>query len=106
MVNKDAVASGPSAIVPIPTGDEIRKLSLPGRALCASMQQIVTATKRDSGIDVQYEKGSDIRNAFFSYSKLIDMKINALDLLDVPDMYLLDEKSKTIKMSSEKSAKK
>ena len=70
------------------------------------MQKIITAIKRDTGIDLRYDKGADFGEAFFSYSQLIDMKINALDLLGVPEMYLFDEKTRTVRMSSEKSAKK
>jgi hypothetical protein len=70
------------------------------------MQQIVATSKRDTGIEVQYEKKSNIMGTFFTYEQLIDMKINALDLLDVPDMYLFDEKSQVIRMSDEKSALK
>jgi hypothetical protein len=69
------------------------------------MQQIVTAAKRDTGVEIQYEKQSSILGAFFSYSQLIDMKINALDLLKDPEMYLFDEAGGTIRMSVEKSAK-
>ncbi len=69
------------------------------------MQQIVTAAKRESGVEIQYEKQSRLLGAFISYSQLIDMKINALDLLKDPEMYLFDEKIKEIRMSSEKSAK-
>jgi hypothetical protein len=69
------------------------------------MQQIVMAAKRDTGIEIRYEKQSDVLGAFFTYSQLIDMKINALDLLQVPEMYLFDEEGRTIRMSSEKSAK-
>jgi hypothetical protein len=69
------------------------------------MQQIVTAAKKDTGIEIQYEKESDIRSAFISYSQLIDLKINALDLLEDPEMYLFDEKNQKIRMSEEKSAK-
>jgi hypothetical protein len=69
------------------------------------MQQIVTAAKRDTGVEIQYEKKSDILGAFFTYTQLIDMKINILDLLKDPEMYLFDENEKTIRMSEEKSAK-
>ncbi|MDD1673242.1 MAG: hypothetical protein LUP99_02400 [Methanomicrobiales archaeon] len=70
------------------------------------MEQIVAATKRENGIDIQYEKKSDIKGIFLSYSELIDMKVNALDLLKNPMMYLFDEKNRSIQMSPEKSAKK
>ncbi len=69
------------------------------------MQQIVTAAKRDTGVEIQYENQSTIRGAFFTYSQLIDMKINALDLVSDPGMYLYDETRGNIRMSQEKSAK-
>jgi hypothetical protein len=69
------------------------------------MQQIVTAAKRETGVEIQYEKESSILGTFVSYSQLIDMKVNALDLLKDPEMYLFDEGRRMIQMSSEKSAK-
>jgi hypothetical protein len=71
----------------------------------AAMQQIVTATKRETGVEIRYERQSDIVGAFFTYSQLIDMKINALDLLKDPEMYLFDERGLMIRMSDKKSAK-
>ncbi|MDD1678330.1 MAG: hypothetical protein LUO93_03995 [Methanomicrobiales archaeon] len=69
------------------------------------MHQIITAAKRETGVEIQYEDQSNILGAFFTYSQLIDMKINALDLLKDPEMYLFDETGRSIRMSSEKSAK-
>jgi hypothetical protein len=68
------------------------------------MQQIVSASKRETGVEIHFERESNILGAFFSYSQLIDMKINALDLLKDPEMYLFDEGQQTIRMSDQKSA--
>jgi hypothetical protein len=70
------------------------------------MQEIITAIKRDTGIDVVYQKGKETKGAFFSYSDLIDLRINALDVLDYPGMYLIDADHHKIEMSPAKSAKK
>ena len=56
------------------------------------MQEIVATTKKDTGIDVTWEEKGKKKNEFFSFSELIDMKINALDLLDHPNLYKIDAK--------------
>lgn len=54
------------------------------------MQEIINVGKKVRGVEVQYEGGTRILNEDFTYSELIDLRINALDLLDHPDRYLLD----------------
>jgi len=54
------------------------------------MEQITGSMKRETGIEVSWmEKGKE-QNAFFSYQDIIDMKINAIDLLENPRFYLID----------------
>jgi hypothetical protein len=54
------------------------------------MEQIRKTTKRETGIEVSWtEKGKE-QNTFFSYQEIIDMKINAIDLLENPRFYLID----------------
>ncbi len=55
------------------------------------MQEIITGIKRDDGIIVVWQEGDEIRTTPFLYSELIEQKINALDLLEHPKMYLFDE---------------
>ena len=62
------------------------------------MKEIITGVKRDDGIITVWQDGKDTKSSFFEYSELIDMKINALDLLDHPKMYLLDPEKNVIKM--------
>lgn len=57
------------------------------------MKQIIDAQKSFNGIQVTYLSGktdSTSGNELFSYENLIDMRINALDLLDHPDDYSFD----------------
>lgn len=57
------------------------------------MEQISGSRKQSEGIEVSWmEKGKE-KQAFFSYQELIDMKINALDLLENPRFYLMDTKN-------------
>jgi len=54
------------------------------------MKEILSGLKREDGIQVLWQQGVESKTLFFSYSDLIDMKINALDLLDNPKNYALD----------------
>ena len=54
------------------------------------MKEILSGLKREDGIHVMWQSGTESKTLFFSYSELIDMKINALDLLDNPKNYALD----------------
>ncbi|WP_048150082.1 hypothetical protein [Methanolacinia paynteri] len=57
------------------------------------MEQIIDARKSFNGIQVTYATDEEIGNAgteLFSYENLIDMRINALDLLDNPLFYSFD----------------
>jgi hypothetical protein len=62
------------------------------------MKEIITGIKRDDGIITVWQDGKEMKSSFFEYSDLIDMKINALDLLDHPKMYLLDPEKNLIVM--------
>ncbi len=54
------------------------------------MQEIINVGKKVNGLEVQYERSTMILNEDFTYSELIDLRINALDLLDHPERYMLD----------------
>ena len=64
------------------------------------MEQISGSMKRSEGIEVSWmEKGKE-KQAFFSYQEIIDMKINAIDLLENPRFYLIDPKNVRIHATS------
>lgn len=54
------------------------------------MQDIISSKKMENGIVVFWEEKGEKKNESFNYSELIDMKINALDLLDHPKSYKVD----------------
>jgi hypothetical protein len=62
------------------------------------MKEIITGVKRNDGIITVWQDGKEMKSSFFEYSDLIDMKINALDLLDHPKMYLFDPDKNLIVM--------
>jgi len=63
------------------------------------MQKIVSSKKYQNGIQVFWaEEGKELTD-FFPYEELIDMKINALDLLNNPAIYRIDAKKHKIESS-------
>ena len=54
------------------------------------MKDIVSSKKMENGIVVFWEEGPGKKYDSFNYSELIDMRINALDLLDDPKAYTID----------------
>lgn len=54
------------------------------------MKKIIDAEKSFNGILVTYISGDSHGTELFSYENLIDMRINALELLDHPDYYSFD----------------
>jgi hypothetical protein len=54
------------------------------------MREIINVGKQVNGVEVQYEGTSRMLSEEFTYSELIDLRINALDLFDHPERYLLD----------------
>jgi hypothetical protein len=55
------------------------------------MQEIVSSKKMENGIVVFWEEKGEKKNESFNYAELVDMKINALDLLDRPKSYKVDK---------------
>jgi hypothetical protein len=55
------------------------------------MHDIASSKKMENGIVVFWDEKSEKKYESFNYSELIDMKINALDLLDRPRSYKVDE---------------
>jgi hypothetical protein len=58
--------------------------------LSKSMQDIVTSKKMENGIVVFWNEKGEKKNDSFNFSELVDMKINALDLLERPKSYKVD----------------
>ena len=54
------------------------------------MQEIVTSKKMENGIVVFWSERGEKKNESFNYSELVDMKVNALDLLERPKSYKVD----------------
>jgi hypothetical protein len=54
------------------------------------MHDIVSSKKMENGVVVFWEENGEKKNESFNYQELIDMKINALDLLDRPKSYKVD----------------
>lgn len=54
------------------------------------MQDIVTSKKMENGIVVFWSERGEKKNESFNYGELVDMKINALDLLERPKSYKVD----------------
>jgi len=64
-----------------------------------NMQKIVSSKKFQNGIQVFWtEEGKELTD-FFPYEELIDLKINALDLLNNPSIYRIDAKNHKIESS-------
>ncbi len=54
------------------------------------MQQITNSKKYQNGIQVFWTDAGNEGNDFFSYEDLVEQKINALDLLNNPRLYLMN----------------
>jgi hypothetical protein len=54
------------------------------------MNDIVACKKMENGIVVFWMEKDEKKYESFNYAELIDMKINALDLLDHPKSYKVD----------------
>jgi hypothetical protein len=62
------------------------------------MHEIVTTRKMENGIALYYDENGQKKYESFNYSELIDMKINALDLLASPKGYQVDVKGHKVVM--------
>jgi hypothetical protein len=60
------------------------------------MHDIVSSRKMENGVVVFWEEKGEKKNESFNYQELIDMKINALDLIDRPKSYKVDKVAHTI----------
>jgi hypothetical protein len=55
------------------------------------MQDIHSSKKMENGIVVFWDEKGEKKYESFNYAELVDMKINALDLLDRPKSYKVDK---------------
>lgn len=60
------------------------------------MHDIIGSKKMENGIVVFWLEGGASKYESFNYQELLDMKINALDLLDRPASYKIDKAARTI----------
>jgi hypothetical protein len=60
------------------------------------MQDITSSKKMENGIVVFWEEKDEKKYESFNYAELVDMKINALDLLDRPKSYKVDKAAHTL----------
>jgi hypothetical protein len=65
------------------------------------MEQITSSQKKPTGIDVYWQEGGTKRRDFFSFSELIELRINAVDLLDHPHLYIIDGENHRIVASDQ-----
>ncbi|RPI39822.1 MAG: SRPBCC domain-containing protein [Methanoregulaceae archaeon] len=63
------------------------------------MQQITSSKKYQNGVQVFWADAGNDRKDFFSFEDLIDQKINALDLLNNPGIYVINVAGHTIESS-------
>jgi hypothetical protein len=55
------------------------------------MQDIFGSKKMENGIVVFWDEKGEKKSESFNYIELVDMRINALDLLDRPKSYKVDQ---------------
>jgi hypothetical protein len=60
------------------------------------MHNIFGSKKMENGVAVFWEEKGERKYESFNYQELIDMKINALDLLERPDSYKIDKSAHAI----------
>jgi hypothetical protein len=55
------------------------------------MQDVHSSKKMENGIVVFFDENDEKKYESFNYEELVDMKINALDLLERPKSYKVDK---------------
>jgi hypothetical protein len=61
------------------------------------MQPVLRTERLGDGVRVIWEKNGRETESFFSFSELIGMRLNALDVLNTPGNYGIDEKTGEIR---------
>ena len=57
------------------------------------MQKILRTERCGDGVNVFWKKAGGEEKTYLSFTTLIDMQVNALDLLQHPDSWGMDEKT-------------
>jgi hypothetical protein len=60
------------------------------------MHEVISSKKMENGIVVFWEEKGEKTYESFNYSDLVDMKINALDLLERPKSYRVNKDAHTL----------
>ena len=60
------------------------------------MHDVASTKKMENGVVVFWDEAGGKKFESFNYSELIDMKINALDLLERPKSYNVDKDAHTV----------
>lgn len=60
------------------------------------MQKILRTERCGDGVNVVWEKGGDEFTTYYSFTQLVDMQVNALDILENYRNYGIDGKTKKI----------
>jgi hypothetical protein len=61
------------------------------------MHQILRTERVGDGIRVAWEENGKEKTSYFTFAQLIDLKVNALDALNIPGNYGIDEKTGMIR---------
>ena len=62
----------------------------------SNMYQLSGSKRLGDGVNVFWMEGGKEENLYLSFGQLVDMKVNALDILDHPKNYQIDPKKKKI----------
>jgi hypothetical protein len=57
------------------------------------MQKIERTERCGDGVNVTWKKAGKETTTYFSFTQLIDMQVNALDILEHPGSWGMDEKT-------------
>jgi hypothetical protein len=60
------------------------------------MYQLSGSKRLGDGVNIFWMEGGEEQNLYLSFSQMVDMKLNALDILDHPKNYQIDPKKKKI----------
>jgi len=60
------------------------------------MYDVVSSKKMENGIVVFWVENGEMKNESFNYQELLDMRINALDLLERAGFYRFDTKARML----------
>jgi hypothetical protein len=61
------------------------------------MHKVLRTERLGDGVSVVWEKDGKEMTSYFSFARLIEMRLNALDVLNTPSNYGIDEKTGNIR---------